>query len=62
MHLTGSLYFPHAALTIDNGTNSQTDAIVAQSVTFAGGAILTAGTQTQTGLGPTTVSTASMIQ
>ncbi len=62
MHLTGALYFPHSALTFDNGSNAQTDAIVANSVTFAGGATLNNGTKSQTGLGTTSVSSASMIQ
>jgi hypothetical protein len=51
MHLTGSLYFPKAALTFDNGGNAQTDAVVAQSITFAGGATFNQATsQAQTGL------------
>jgi hypothetical protein len=51
MHLSGSLYFPNAALTINNGSNAQTEAIVASSVTFQGGAVLDQATsQSQTGL------------
>jgi hypothetical protein len=62
MHLSGSLYFPHAALTFDNGNNAQTQAVVASSITFAGGATFNNGTPTQTGLGSTTVTKVSMIQ
>ena len=51
MHLTGSLYFPNSALTFDNGGNAQTQAIVASTVSFQGGATLNQATATsQTGL------------
>jgi hypothetical protein len=63
MHLTGSLYFPYGALTFDNGSNAQTEAIVANSITFAGGATLNQATsQSQTGLSIGGTSVASMIQ
>jgi hypothetical protein len=50
MNLSGSLYFPSAALNINNGTNSQVGAVVASTVNFQGGASFKAGTQAQTGL------------
>lgn len=63
MHLSGSLYFSKAALTIDNGANAQTMAIVAKSATFQGGATLNQATsQSQTGLPVGGGPTASMIQ
>lgn len=63
MHLTGSLYFPYALLNINNGSNAQTEAIVANSVDFQGGATLDQATsQTQTGLSVGGGSVTSMIQ
>jgi hypothetical protein len=49
MSLTGSLYFPHATVDMNNGTNSSTMAIVSDMVNFQGGAHLLAdigGTKT----------------
>jgi hypothetical protein len=49
--LTGSLYFPNSLLNINNGSNSSTEAVVAGSVNFQGGATFKqATTQAQTGL------------
>jgi hypothetical protein len=63
MHLSGSLYFPNALLNIDNGSNAQTEAIVAGSVNFQGGATLNQATsQSQTGLTVGGGSLASVIQ
>jgi hypothetical protein len=61
MSLTGSLYFPHATLDVNNGANATVMAIVADMVDFQGGAHLLADADgTKTGLtGGTTV---SMIQ
>jgi hypothetical protein len=61
MSLTGSLYFPHATLDVNNGANATVMAIVADMVDFQGGAHLLADAGgTKTGLtGGTTV---SMIQ
>ncbi len=51
MNLTGSLYFPHSLLNINNGSNSNTEAVIAGSVNFQGGATFKqATTQAQTGL------------
>jgi len=63
MHLTGSLYLPNALLNINNGANAQTEAIIAGSVNFQGGATLNQATsQSQTGLSIGGGSVASMIQ
>jgi hypothetical protein len=52
MNLTGSLYFPHALLNLNNGSNVQTEGIVAGSVNFQGGANYKQATSlSQTGLG-----------
>ena len=61
MNLTGSLYFPHSGLNINNGATSSTMAIVADTVNFAGGVNLKAdpgGSKTGLGAGYTV----SMIQ
>ncbi len=50
MTLAGSMYFPKALVNINNGTNSQTGALVAGEVNFEGGATFKAGTQAQTGI------------
>jgi hypothetical protein len=50
MNLNGSLYLPKAAVTINNGTNSNTGALVVSTVNFQGGANFRAGTLAQTGL------------
>jgi Flp pilus assembly protein TadG len=51
MSLTGSLYFPHAAVDMNNGTTASTMAIVADTVNFQGGANLLADNGgTKTGL------------
>lgn len=59
MKLSGSLYFPDATLNINNGSNTETEALVANSVNFQGGATFNVATkQNQTGIyvGGTTVS------
>ena len=64
LNLTGSLYFPHALLNINNGTSTSvssggtTTAIVADMVDFQGGAsVFTADTGgTKTGITGTTYS------
>jgi hypothetical protein len=49
--MTGSLYFPNSLLNINNGSNTNTEAVVAGSVNFQGGATFKqATTQSQTGL------------
>jgi len=61
MKLTGSLYFPHGTLNVNNGSTSSTMAIVADMVNFAGGVNLKAdpgGAKTGLGAGYTV----SMIQ
>ena len=51
MNLTGSLYFPHATLDVNNGSGSSVMAIVADMVNFQGGAHLQADAGgTKTGL------------
>jgi hypothetical protein len=51
MSLTGSLYFPHAAVDVSNGSNATVMAIVADTVNFQGGAHLLADSGgTKTGL------------
>ena len=64
MVLSGSLYFPYALLNINNGSNVQTEGIVAGSVNFQGGSqtLQQATSGSQTGLMTPGVSTASMIQ
>jgi hypothetical protein len=44
MTFTGSLYFPHALLNINNGTNTAVMAVVADEVNFQGGAHFLADT------------------
>jgi hypothetical protein len=44
MTFTGSLYFPHALLNINNGTNTAVMAVVADEVNFQGGAHFQADT------------------
>ena len=62
MNLTGSLYFPHSLLNINNGNSSNTEAVVAGSVNFQGGATFKqALTQSQTGL-VTSSSATSVLQ
>jgi hypothetical protein len=62
MHLTGSLYFPNALLSLDNGGNTQTEAIIANSLNMQGGATLQQATSTsQTGL-PVGSSSVSIIE
>jgi len=54
MNLTGSLYFPHATLDINNGTNTTgtTMAVVADMINFQGGAHFLADTNgSKTGIG-----------
>ena len=55
MKLTGSLYFPTSTLTVDNGTNTAGSnmAIVADKLSFAGGANFLASTVSQTGISGT---------
>jgi len=61
MNLTGSLYFPHATLDVNNGSGSSVMAIVADMVNFQGGAHLEADpTGSKTGL--SAGYTVSMIQ
>jgi hypothetical protein len=61
MNLTGSLYFPHSTLNINNGSASSTLAIVADMVNFSGGVNLKADPNgTKTGL--SAGYTVSMIQ
>jgi len=63
MHLSGSLYFPHASLYFDNGNNAQTEAIIASSIDFQGGATLNQATsQSQTGLVVSTPAVTSIIE
>ena len=63
MHLSGSLYFPHASLYFDNGNNAQTEAIIASSIDFQGGAPLNQATsQSQTGLVVSTPAVTSIIE
>jgi hypothetical protein len=51
MGLTGSLYFPHAAVDVNNGSSATVMAIVADTVNFQGGAHLLADSGgTKTGL------------
>jgi Putative Flp pilus-assembly TadE/G-like len=62
MHLTGSLYFPNALLAMDNGSNTQTEAIIANSLSMQGGATLQQATSTsQTGL-PVGTNSVSIIE
>jgi hypothetical protein len=61
-NLSGSLYFPNAGLTINNGTNSTTGAVVASTVNFQGGATFNAGTQAQTGIATGTTYTPYVLQ
>jgi len=61
--LTGSLYFPKSALTIDNGSNTSTLGIVAGTVSFQGGAVLKQATSlSQTGLGTAGTSSVAIIE
>jgi hypothetical protein len=64
MVLSGSLYFPYALLYINNGSNVQTEGIVAGSVNFQGGSqtLERATSESQTGLINPGVPSASMIQ
>jgi hypothetical protein len=63
MHLSGSLYLPNALLNINNGANAQTEAIIAGSVNFQGGATLNQATsQSQTGLSVGGSSSVSVIE
>ena len=63
MTLSGSLYFPHAALEFANGTNSGgVGAVVASTLNFQGGATFNAGTQAQTGLSAGTTYTPYVLQ
>jgi hypothetical protein len=60
--MTGSLYFPNSLLDINNGSDSNTEAVVAGSVNFQGGATFKqATTQSQTGL-VVSSSSASVLQ
>ena len=64
MKLTGTLYLPDAALTINNGANTQVMALVVSTVTFQGGATFNnQTTSSPTGLSsggtPTTFSSSS---
>jgi len=50
-NFTGSLYFPNSLLNINNGSSSNTEAVIAGSVNFEGGATFKqATTQSQTGM------------
>jgi len=52
MNLSGTLYFPNALLNINNGSSTQTEALVVGSVSFQGGATFKQATNiSQTGLG-----------
>jgi Putative Flp pilus-assembly TadE/G-like len=62
MNLNGSLYLPHAAVTINNGTNTNTGALVVSTVNFQGGANFHSGTQAQTGLSSSNGYTPYLIQ
>ena len=62
MNLSGSLYFPNALVNINNGTNSQTGALVVGTVNFQGGAKFKSGTQAQTGIAPANSSIAVLLQ
>jgi hypothetical protein len=62
MNLSGSLYFPKALLNINNGTNTQTGAVVASTVNFQGGASFKAGTQAQTGINSSPTYTPYLLQ
>jgi hypothetical protein len=62
-HLTGSLYFPNALLSVDNGSNTQVEAIIANSLSFQGGATLQQSTTApQTGLATASVSSVSVVE
>ncbi|HEY3826232.1 MAG TPA: pilus assembly protein TadG-related protein [Bryobacteraceae bacterium] len=57
--MTGSLYFPNSLLNINNGSSTNTEAVVAGSVNFQGGATFKQATnQSQTGLPVPTTSVA----
>lgn len=56
----GSLYFPTTAITWDNGTNTNSAALVVYEVTFAGGAIFRTDTTGITSLGAS--ATAGMVE
>jgi hypothetical protein len=61
--LTGSLYLPKSALTINNGSNTSTLGIVAGTVSFQGGAVLKQATSlSQTGLGTAGSSKVAIIE
>lgn len=61
--LTGSLYFPKSLLKIDNGSSAATLGIVANTVTFQGGANIKQATSlSQTGLGTAGTSSVAIIE
>jgi hypothetical protein len=63
MNLQGSIYLPHALLTIDNGNATRTMGLVADKVKFQGGATIAAATSVaQTGLPMSSSPTVAMIE
>jgi hypothetical protein len=62
MTFNGTLYMPESNLTFDNGVNSATTVVVANTINFEGGATFNAPTtQSQTGL-PVSSTSAAVIQ
>jgi len=63
MNLTGSLYFPKAELYVNNGSTTQTEALIVGSVDFQGGGTFKQATSgSQTGLVTTTPGAGIFIQ
>jgi hypothetical protein len=63
MNLQGSIYMPHALLTIDNGNQTRTMGIVVDKVKFQGGAQINVATNaSQTGLPVAATPTVAMIE
>jgi len=63
MNLTGSLYFPNALLNMNNGSNTQTEALIVGTVNFQGGQTFKQATSgSQTGLVTTTPGAGIFIQ